>query len=220
MKIIKVYGVLKERLGGQGTFELDVFNAAEAIRALCANFPGLDRWFVNSSDDGIGYKVLLGKTEVGEDNLENLIYPWSEKEVFHITPVVMGAIELNPFKNKAIRNVLIGAAIIGVAVFAPGIGLAVTGGWGFTGAGIIAGIKAANFIALGAAAIGAGILLGGIADLISPTPKAPPEAKKLQSFSFSGIEQTTTQGGAIPIVYGKCFVGSAVLSSGVDTFDA
>ena len=220
MKIIKVYGVLKERLGGQGTFELDVFNAAEAIRALCANFPGLDKWFVNSSDDGIGYKVLLGKTEVGEDNMENLIYPWSEKEVFHITPVVMGAIQLNPFKNKAIRNILVGAAIIGVAVFAPGIGLAATGGWGMPGAGIMAGIKAANFVALGAAAIGAGIMLSGVADLISPTPKAPPEAKKLQSFSFSGIEQTTMQGGPIPIVYGKCFVGSAVLSSGVDTFDA
>jgi len=222
MKIIKVYGVLKERLGGQGTFELDVFNAAEAIRALCANFPGLDRWFVNSSDDGIGYKVLLGKTEVGEDNMENLIYPWSEKEVFHITPVVMGAIQLNPFKwkkNNPFRKILIGAAIVGIAVFAPGIGLAATGGWGMTGAGIMAGIKAANFIALGVAAIGAGIMLGGVADLISPMPKAPPEAKKLQSFSFSGIEQTTIQGGAIPIVYGKCFVGSAVLSSGVDTFD-
>jgi len=220
MKIIKVYGVLKERLGGQGTFELDVFNAAEAIRALCANFPGLDRWFVDSSDDGIGYKVLLGNTEVGEENIENLIYPWSEKEVFHITPVVMGAIQLNPFKNKAIRNILIGAAIIGIAVFAPGIGLAVTGGWGMSGAGIIAGIKAANFIALGAAAIGAGLVLGGIADIISPPPEAPVDAKKLQSFSFSGIEQTAQQGGAIPIVYGKCFVGSAVLSSGVDTFDA
>tara|TARA_R100001463_G_scaffold42930_1_gene89789 strand:+ start:5958 stop:6620 length:663 start_codon:yes stop_codon:yes gene_type:complete len=220
MKIIKVYGVLKERLGGKGTFELDVFNAAEAIKALCANFPGLDKWFVDSSDDGIGYKVLLGNTEVGEENIENLIYPWSEKEVFHITPVVMGAIQLNPFKNKAIRNILIGAAIVGIAVFAPGIGLAATGGWGMSVAGITAGITAANSIALGAAVIGAGLIIGGIADIISPPPKAPPEAKKLQSFSFSGIEQTTTQGGAIPIVYGKCFVGSAVLSSGVDTFDA
>ena len=55
--------------------------------------------------------------------------------------------------------------------------------------------------------------------MLTPVPKPPPEANKLKSFSFSGIEQTTQQGGAIPIVYGKCFVGSAVLSSGIDTFD-
>ena len=61
--------------------------------------------------------------------------------------------------------------------------------------------------------------LGGISEMLTPVPKPPPEANKLKSFSFSGIEQTTQQGGAIPIVYGKCFVGSAVLSSGVDTFD-
>ena len=69
MKVVKVYGALKERLGGQGTFELDVFNAAEAIKALCANFAGLDKWFIDSGDDGIAYKVLLGENEVGEDNI-------------------------------------------------------------------------------------------------------------------------------------------------------
>ena len=69
MKVVKVYGALKERLGGQGTFELDVFNAAEAIKALCANFVGLDKWFIDSGDDGIAYKVLLGAEENGIWNL-------------------------------------------------------------------------------------------------------------------------------------------------------
>ena len=56
--------------------------------------------------------------------------------------------------------------------------------------------------------------------MLTPVPKKPPEPNKLQSFSFSGIEQTSQQGGPVPIVYGKCFVGSSVLSAGIDTFNA
>lgn len=206
MKVVKVYGALKERLGGQGTFELDVFNAAEAIRALCANFVGLDKWFVNSGNDGIAYKVLLGEEEVGEDNIENLLYPWSEKEVFHITPVLTGS------GGRGFGRILVGAALIGIGIASGG---ATWAGMGFTAA------KAGAFSMTALAGnVGIALVLGGVASMLTPVPKAPPEANKLQSFSFSGIEQTTSQGGPIPIVYGKCFVGSAVLSAGIDTFDA
>jgi len=207
MKVVKVYGALKERLGGQGTFELDVFNAAEAIKALCANFSGLDKWLVDSGNDGIVYKVLLGETEVGEDNFENLFVPWSAKETFHITPVLAGSGGAGRFVAGAL---MVGAVIMsgGAAAFAGG---ATIGTFGLT-----AGIKVGSIVA----GIGVSLMLGGISQMLTPVPKAPPEANKLQSFSFSGIQQTTQQGGAIPIIYGKCFVGSAVLSAGLDTFDA
>ena len=42
------------------------------------------------------------------------------------------------------------------------------------------------------------------------------EAARLESFSFSGIVNTSQQGMPVPIVYGRAFVGSAVLSSGLD----
>jgi len=205
MKVVKVYGALKERLGGQGTFELDVFNAAEAIRALCANFVGLDKWLIDSGNDGIAYKVLLGKEEVGEDNIENLLYPWSETDVFHVTPVVTGS-------GGRWGRIVMGVALVGVGM--------ATGGVGFSLAKGVTGWAGAGFWAKSAITIGAGLALGGVADLLTPVPKQPPEANKLQSFSFSGIEQTSAQGGPVPIVYGKCFVGSAVLSAGLDTFDA
>jgi len=211
MKVVKVYGALKERLGGEGTFELDVFNAAEAIKALCANFAGLDKWFIDSGDDGIAYRVLLGEEEVGEDNIENLLYPWSEKEVFHITPVLAGS-------GGSWGRIIGGAALIGFSFATGGLGLGASMSWGgLTGA---AGATAAGFVAKSAFYIGAGLVLGGIAQMLTPVPKEPPDSRKLQSYSFSGIEQTTSQGGPVPIVYGKCFVGSAVLSAGLDTFDA
>ena len=209
MKVVKVYGALKERLGGQGTFELDVFNAAEAIKALCANFAGLDKWFLDSGDDGIGFQVLIGKTEVYEDNCENLLYPWSEKEVFHITPVVMGAIKL----GRAFKRFLGGAIIVGLVFATGGFGA----GLGFSFTKGITGWAATGFWAKAAIYVGASLMLSGISDMLTPVPKAPPEANKLQSFSFSGIQQTSQQGGAVPIVYGKCFVGSSVLSVGMNT---
>tara|TARA_Y100001963_G_scaffold775_1_gene1103 strand:- start:1121 stop:1735 length:615 start_codon:yes stop_codon:yes gene_type:complete len=204
MKVVKVYGALKERLGGEGTFELDVFNAAEAIKALCANFAGLDKWFIDSGDDGIAYKVLLGENEVGEDNIENLLYPWSEKEVFHITPVLAGS-------GGGLGRIIGGVALVGIGIMTGGAGFGIFSASGWAGAG---------FMAKAAITIGAGLVLGGVAQMLTPVPKEPPDTKKLQSYSFSGIEQTTAQGGPIPIIYGKCFVGSAVLSAGLDTFDA
>ena len=42
------------------------------------------------------------------------------------------------------------------------------------------------------------------------------EAAKLESFTFSGIVNTAKQGLPVPIVYGRAYVGSAVLSSGLD----
>ena len=207
MKVVKVYGALKERLGGQGTFELDVFSAAEAIKALCANFAGLDKWFLDSGDDGIGFQVLIGKTEVYEDNCENLLYPWSEKEVFHITPVVMGAIKL----GRAFKRFLGGAIIVGLAFYTGGLSLS------FTGTSLVTGWAAAKWYIKAAVLLGTSLMLSGISEMLTPVPQAPPEARKLQSFSFSGIQQTSSQGGAVPIVYGKCFVGSSVLSVGLDT---
>jgi predicted phage tail protein len=42
------------------------------------------------------------------------------------------------------------------------------------------------------------------------------EAARLESFSFSGITNTVQQGLPVPICYGRAFIGSAVISSGLD----
>ena len=58
MKVVKVYGELKKRLWGKSQFKFDVRTPAEALKALCANFPGLDQWLLDSEKDGVAYKVL------------------------------------------------------------------------------------------------------------------------------------------------------------------
>ena len=199
MKIVKVYGALKKRLG-QGRFELDVATPAEAIRALCANFPGLQKWIIDSEQDGIGYKVKVGKESIEEDNLENLHFPWSERDVFSITPVLTGA-------GRGFGKILIGALLIGSAMlFATGAPLA--GKLGFT-----IGAEAAKVMTQ----VGISLTLYGVAEMLSPVPPGPPgEAEQLESFNFSGVVNTARIGTPVPIAYGRVFVGSSVISSGLD----
>ena len=207
MKVVKVYGALKKRLGGQGTFELDVNTPAEAIKALTANFQGLDKWMVDSEQHGVGYKVQLGKEIIGEEQIESLLHPWSEREVFSITPVVTGA-------GRGFTNILIGAALIGLAFATGGTSAGLTFSAGTSGIGFTAsaGIYAqlANFGLL--------MILGGIAQMLSPTDELDmKEATHLQNYSFSGIVNTSQVGTPVPIAYGRVFVGSSVISSDLET---
>ena len=204
MKVVKVYGALKKRLG-QGRFEFDVATPAEAIRALCANFPGLQKWIIDSEQDGIAYKVKVGKEEIGEDNIEELAYPWSEKEVFSVTPVLTGA-------GRGWGKVIVGALLITAAILLPGAAPAL--GWsGFTagGTGAMAGFAASM------ANVGLLVTLSGVAEMLSPSPPMPDmDVNTLQSFSFSGVLNTNQIGTPVPIAYGRLFVGSSVVSSGLD----
>jgi predicted phage tail protein len=60
-------------------------------------------------------------------------------------------------------------------------------------------------------------VLGGIAQLLTPTPKiSQDEGDPRKSFSFSGIQNTNRAGVPVPVVYGETLVGSVVISAGID----
>ena len=212
MKVVKVYGALRKRLG-QCRFEFDVTTPAQAIKALCVNFPGLDKWLVDSEKDGVGYRVAVSKEKVTEENVAPLLMPFSEREVFSITPVVAGA-------GRGAGSILLGAALIGISLAFPGGGLFGGTVFGFLG-GPAASAGILTAVGTGLSVVGAGLVLSGIADIISPQPQlsdldAGRDAAKLESFSISNVVNTSRQGLPVPIAYGRVFVGSAVLSSGLD----
>ena len=69
--------------------------------------------------------------------------------------------------------------------------------------------------------VGVSMVVTGVAQMISPTPRFSglergKEAARLESFNFSGIVNTTQQGMPVPVCYGRAYVGSAVISSGLD----
>ena len=63
-------------------------------------------------------------------------------------------------------------------------------------------------------------LMIGISLLFRPKKPEKPEAQeKDESFIFSGPENVTGQGVAVPLIYGRVFAGSVVVSAGQDTVD-
>jgi|TARA_Y100000015_G_scaffold25795_1_gene24915 predicted phage tail protein len=202
LKVVKVYGALRKRLG-QCRFEFDVTTPAQAIKALCVNFPGLEKWLIDSEKDGIGYRVAVSKEKATEQDVSPLLMPFSDKEVFSITPVVAGA-------GRGVGTILAGVALVGLAVATGGTGLSL-GLSGFSGG---LGVSAA------VGNVGLFLTLTGIAQAISPQPEIGlergREAAKLESFVFNNVVNTAKQGLPVPIAYGRVFVGSAVLSSGLD----
>ena len=229
MRLVKVYGQLAKRLG-QRVFRADVASPAEAVRFLCANFPGLDQWLIDSDQDGIGYRVKVSKTTVGEEDFGMSCNP---DATISITPVLAGA-------GGGTGKVLAGIGLVAFAILAAPIGGGFlglgAGAFGSTAAGAVSGFTLGAAASTAFGVIGSSLILGGVAQLITPKPPAigsvasfgggsggggggggSPinDPRALQSYNFNGIQNTSTQGVPIPVVYGKAFVGSVVLSAGV-----
>ena len=196
MKTVRVYGALRKELG-QASFSFDVNTCAEALKALLVNFPGLEKFLVDSGKDGVGYRVKVGKEKIVEKNILDLALPWSEADVFSITPVLTGS-------GRGTGQLLLGVALIGASFLVPG-------GW-MIGTFGGAAIPASQVVA----GVGIALALGGVVQMLAPTPDLPQEASKLESFSFSGVTNTSRVGTSIPVAFGRLFVGSSVISSGLD----
>jgi predicted phage tail protein len=96
--------------------------------------------------------------------------------------------------------------------------------------GTVGGLFLAGSLNSAVFGIGASLVLGGVATLLTPVPKIagpgvspmasaradsdPGDPKK--NYNFSGIQNTSRQGSPIPIVYGECLVGSVVISAAID----
>jgi predicted phage tail protein len=216
MKVVKVYGALRKRLG-QCRFQFEADTPAQAIKALCVNFPGLDKWLLDSEQDGVSYRVSIGKEKIGEDDLSPLVMPWSEREVFSITPVIAGA-------GRTGAMIGIGIGLIALAIVAGPVAggfLGLGAGLSGTASGVAVSGLVGGAFASAIGFVGVSLVLGGIAQLISPqqtysSTERGKEAARFESFTFSGITNTAQQGLPVPICYGRAYIGSAVISSGLD----
>jgi predicted phage tail protein len=195
LRKIKLYGRLAKFVG-QRVFEADVASAAEAVRFLLVNFPQLEKHMANQH-----YRVSVGRYALTAEELQD---PAGQQEI-KIVPVLAGA--------GATGRIIAGVALVALSFLLPGATI------GLFGAGTI-GLTA---FAAPVLAVGASLVLGGVAQLLTPTPKintpGTPQDNNdpRKSYSFSGIQQTSRQGVPVPIVYGETVVGSVVVSAGIDT---
>ena len=199
LRKIKLYRQLAKFIGKR-VLEADVATAAEAVRMLAANFPGLEQHMAEQH-----YRVTVGTYDLGLDEIHD---PAGQQDI-KIVPVVAGA--------GGVGKILIGIALI-AAAFIPGFGFAAAAAATATTAATAAGFTAIGSVLF---SLGASLVLGGVAQLISPVPKVPqgPDTDNdpRKTYNFSGIQQTSRQGVPVPAVYGLTLVGSVVMSAGTDT---
>lgn len=193
LRTVRIYGNLAKFLKRR-SFKADVATAAEAVKFLLANFPQLERHMVEQH-----YEVKVGDHPLmlGEDPGE-LHLPTGKRETISIIPVVAGA--------GTVGRIIAGVALIALSFAIIPLGIAAAG----------------SGIATLVGGLGASLALGGVAQLLTPTPQLQAkgqdsDADPRKSYSFSGIQNVSRQGLPVPIVYGETIVGSIVISAGVST---
>ena len=203
LKKIKVYGKLKDFLG-QSSFEAAVKTPQQAINFLRANFVGIDKHMNEQL-----YKIKIGGNSVNGDLLN-----MSASGDIQIIPVAIGA-------RKVIKAIGGGIKAVGGAVTS-------------------VASSAVNFVADNALSVGATLLTGGVGglltslgtsmlidgvtSLLSPSQSASSSSSvgdidpaMRGSYNFNGIQNISSSGVPIPILYGLVFSGSIIISSSVDT---
>lgn len=138
------------------------------------------------------FRVRINGEDMNEDNLKYGLHSRiPQNAVIHIVPHVAGS-------KAGIFNIIAGAVLVVIGIIGN-----IYGGWG------------TPFIAAGI-----GLMVGGIAQLLTKLPKTDKDeglAKK--NSSFSSLDNTIAQGAPVPLMFGEMKVGSKTLSQGLETLD-
>jgi predicted phage tail protein len=190
---VLLYGELRRKYGKRHTYAIRT--PAEALRALEANFPGFANDLIRAAQNNVGFRVFVGRDPLASET--ELSHP-SGREVVKIVPTPMGA--------DGFGEILGGLAlIVGAAIF-PGIAAV-----GLIGTMTIGGV---------ATAVGLGMALGGVAQLLASDPKTTQSADRPEnrpSYQINGPVNSVAQGNPVPVLYGRMLVGGQLISAGITT---
>ncbi|EPC5388286.1 tail assembly protein [Serratia proteamaculans] len=189
VKVIRLYGVLGEKFGRIHRFAVD--SPQEAIKALCVNFPELQKFLLESKERGLTFAVFEGKRNLAKDDLS---FPSNGADI-RIAPVITGS------KKAGIFQTILGAVLV-VA------GAVIT----YMSGGTATPLTSSMMMS------GAAMMLGGVIQMLSPmqgglASRQDPDNKP--SYAFGGPVNTIAQGNPVPILYGKRRIGGAIISAGI-----
>lgn len=221
-------GELGEKYGTHHEY-YNLRTPADAIKLLCLNHPRLQKDLLTAHQNGVGYKLIQSGAAMGYDELH---LPFGSRPMV-LVPVITGS-----GMDKGFGQFLLGAALVAVAIAAPGVGLFAGGAAGF---GVVAGATGtAAALAAAGGTLGIGLMLSGTANMISPQPELPklgnrrmdatnfrgpgPQgvtrgASGQQSYAYTGPANTVGNGATIPVVYGRAMLGGHMLSVAIEATD-
>ncbi|EPG4961761.1 TPA: tail assembly protein [Citrobacter amalonaticus] len=187
---IRLYGVLGAKFGR--VHKLAVQTSAEAVKALCINFDGLEQYLYDAKKNGMVFAVFRGKRNIGVQDFKEL---GGDSDI-RIASVMEGA------KKAGLFQTILGAVLVVVGV----VGMTIGQAWG----GATWGPYALN--------AGIGMMAGGIYQMLSPQPKGlqgrdDPDNKP--SYAFGGSVNTLAMGNPVALLYGEREIGGAIISAGI-----
>ena len=192
LKKIRVYGKLRQFLG-KPYFMAAVKSPQQAMSFLIANFEGIQKHM----NDQI-YKVKMGGRVITEEYLSMA----GEGDI-QIIPIAIGS---GPVA-AVVTSIFTGAAAAATTV-----------------ASVAGTILTSSIVTTALTTIGTSMIIGGITDLLSPQNPVPDVSSVSDidpsirgSYSFSGIQNVSSSGVPIPILYGSVYSGSIIISSGTDS---
>jgi predicted phage tail protein len=189
MKKVQLLGELGKKFGK--SFKLDIKNPAEAVRALCVNFPEFRKELLESGEKGIGYRVIVGKQDQTADDLHNPI----GNNTIKFVPVLQGAGGGGGLSIIAGVVLLVAAAALNI-------------------------IAPFNPVSPYLISAGVAMIIGGVIQMLTPVPNLNSDTSNNSpdnkpSYAFNGGVNTSAQGYPVPVGYGRMIVGSAVISAGI-----
>ena len=191
---IKVYGKLRQDLGCS-YFEAAVKSPLEAFRFLRANFPDLEKYMSSQY-----YKIKMNGNDISENNLT-----LQSNGVIQIIPVATGSVPIvigaaSLFASTVVPQTILGSALLGTVASAA------------------------------LSTVGTSLLVQGVTQMLTPTQQITYPTSSASTglsrndafladsnYSFSGISNISRAGVTLPVVYGEIFVGSILVSNGIDT---
>lgn len=190
MTTIKLSGPLIRLFGRE--HQRVISTPREVFRALSVTLPGFEKYMNTSKARGQTFAIFVDKKNITEDDLD---FPSCGRTI-RIVPVIMGS------KRAGVLQTILGAVLVVVGVLGSTIGQAWGGGvWGPA-----------------AWKIGAAMMVGGVAQMLSPQPSglaSKQSADNRASYAFGGVTNTTAQGNPVPLCYGKRRIGGAIISAGI-----
>lgn len=195
MTTVRLYGPLGAKFGR--VHRLAITSAAEAVRALDTQIKGFGQYLTGSKDRGVGYAVFYGDNNIGKEELRT----YSGGREIRIAPVLFGS------KRAGIFQIVLGVVLIAAAVIAaPATG----------GSSLVAAFTQGGFWGA-VAGMGASMVLGGIATMLTPMPKgiSSRDSDVTKNPHFNGPVNTVAQGSCVPVLHGELIVGSKVASASI-----
>lgn len=189
LKTIHLYGKLKEVCDNNDTVELCGNDIRTIVSGLISNFGPKVKRYIRENKFLIKFKDPDSDKFLTEDTLD---WSFGSEKSIHILPEIEG--------SGRIGTIVLGAALIGAAIF--------------TGGATLFGSQALATAASGAlASAGVSLVIGGLFPPASPRQRE--EAQSQPSFTFNRAANMTEQGHPVPLCYGFIRTGSIVLSTGV-----